>query len=52
MSPLRKVKNKEMPQSPEVSKVHKVMIINCLKFVIRCVFVPLWLNYTFRRRIR
>ncbi len=37
-----------MPQSLEVSKVHKVMIINSLKLVIFSVFVPLWLNYTFR----
>ena len=37
-----------MPQSLEVSKVHKVMIINCLKLVILCVLVPLWRNYTFR----
>jgi len=43
-----KVKNKEMPQSLEVSKDHKVMIIKCLKLVILCVFVPLWLNYNFR----
>jgi len=34
-----------MPQSLEVSKEHKVMIINCLKLVILCVFVFLWLNY-------
>jgi len=49
LSPLRKVKNKEMPQSIQVSKAHKAMIINFLKFVILCVFLPLWLNYTFQR---
>ena len=49
MGPLQKHKNKEMPQSLEVSKVHKVMIINCLKLVILCVFAPLWQNYNFQR---
>jgi len=29
-------------------KVHKVMINHCLKLVIHRVFVPLWLNFTFR----
>ncbi len=37
-----------MPQSPKVFMIHKVMIINCLKLVIFCFFVPLWLNYAFR----
>lgn len=32
--------------------VHKEMIINCLKFVILCVFVPLRQNYTFRSGIK
>lgn len=52
LSPLRKVKNKEMPQSIQVSKAHKAMIINFLKFVILCVFLPLWLNYTFQRWLK
>jgi len=52
LSPLPNVKNKEMPQSIQVSKAHKAMIINFLKFVILCVFVPLWLNYTFQRWLK
>jgi hypothetical protein len=48
MSPLRKVKNDEMPLRLQDSKDHKEMIINCLKLVILCVFVPLWQDYTFR----
>jgi hypothetical protein len=50
LSPLRKVKNIEMPLRLKGSKVHKEMIINCLKLVILCLFVPLGLNYTFRSR--
>jgi len=42
------VKNKEKPRRIQVTKVHKEIIINCLKLVILCVFVPLWQNYTFR----
>ncbi len=49
LGPIRKVKNKEMPLSLEVAKRHKVMIIHSLKLVVLCVFVPLWLNYNFRR---
>jgi hypothetical protein len=37
-----------MPQRLQDSKDHKEMIINCLKLMILCVFVPLWQNYTFR----
>jgi hypothetical protein len=48
MNPLRKVKNDEMPLRFQDSKGHKEMIINCLKLLILCVFVPLWQNYTFR----
>ena len=49
LSPIRKVKNKEMPLSLEVAKGHKVMIIHSLKLVVLCAFVSLWLNHNFRR---
>lgn len=48
MGPLRKVKNDEMPLRLQDSKNDKGMIINCLKLVVLCIFVPLWQNYTFR----
>jgi len=48
-SPLRKLKkNDEMLQSLEGSKVHEEIIINCLKLVILCVFVPLWQDDNFQ----
>lgn len=40
MSPLRKAKNDEMPQRLKDIKVHKGMMINCLKLVIHCVSCP------------
>ena len=36
-----------MPLRLKDSKVHKVMIINCLEFLILFGFVPLWQNYSF-----
>lgn len=48
MGPLRKAKNDEMPLRLQDSKNDKGMIINCLKLVVLCIFVPLWQNYTFR----
>ena len=41
-----------MPLRQKGSNAHKEMIINCLKLVMLCVFVPLWLNYTFRRKLK
>ncbi len=37
-----------MLQSLEGSKVHEEIIINCLKLVILCVFVPLWQDDNFQ----
>jgi hypothetical protein len=52
VSPLRKVKNDEMPLRLQDSKDHKEMIITSLKLVMLCGFVPLWQNYTFRSGLK
>lgn len=47
-----KTRNIGMPLRLYVQKVHKEMIINRLKLVIFCVFVTLWLKYTFKSGLK